>query len=63
MKEVIVRLTSDHIKVKGGEYVRDLVCCGDCKHWDNRVPTRCTKFYGIFRHSDDFCSSGVKRDE
>lgn len=23
MKEVIVRLTSDHIKVKGGEYVRD----------------------------------------
>lgn len=23
MKEVIVRLTGDHIKVKGGEYVRD----------------------------------------
>ena len=23
MKEVIVRLTSDHMKVKGGEYVRD----------------------------------------
>lgn len=22
-KEIIVRLTSDHIKVKGGEYVRD----------------------------------------
>ena len=23
MREVVVRLTSDHIKVKGGEYVRD----------------------------------------
>ena len=23
MKEVIVKLTSDHIKIKGGEYVRD----------------------------------------
>ena len=33
MKEVIVRLTSDHIKVKGGEYVQDFVRCQDCKHW------------------------------
>lgn len=32
MKEVIIKLTSDHIKVKGGEYVRDLVRCKDCKH-------------------------------
>ena len=23
MKEVIVKLTSDHIKVKGGEYMQD----------------------------------------
>ena len=33
MSEVIVKLTSDHIKVKGGEYVQDLVRCQDCKHW------------------------------
>ena len=33
MKEVIIRLKSDHIKVKGAEYVQDLVRCQDCKHW------------------------------
>ena len=33
MREAIVRLTSDHIKVKGGEYVQDFVRCQDCKHW------------------------------
>ena len=33
MKEVIVKLTSDRIKIKGGEYVQDLVRCKDCnKH-------------------------------
>ena len=31
MNEVVVRLTGDRIKVKGGEYVRDLVRCGECK--------------------------------
>lgn len=30
MGEVIVRLTADHIKVKGGEYVQDLVRCDEC---------------------------------
>ena len=33
MKEAIIKLNSDHIKVKGGEYVRDFVRCQDCKHW------------------------------
>lgn len=33
MKEVIIKLTSDHIKAKGGEYVQDFVRCQDCKHW------------------------------
>ena len=33
MKEVIVKLNSDHIKVKGAEYVQDFVRCQDCKHW------------------------------
>ena len=31
MKEVIVRLTSDRIKIKGGEYVQDIVRCKDCR--------------------------------
>ena len=31
MSEVIVKLNSDHIKVKGGQYVQDLVRCKDCK--------------------------------
>ena len=33
MSEIIVKLTSDHIKVKGGEYVQDLVRCKECKWW------------------------------
>ena len=33
MSEVIVKLTSDHIKVKGGEYMQDFVRCQDCKYW------------------------------
>ena len=33
MKEVIVKLTSDHIKVKGGQYMQEFVRCQDCKHW------------------------------
>lgn len=32
MGEVIVKMTGDRIKVKGGEYVRDLVRCKECKH-------------------------------
>lgn len=57
MKEVIMRLTSDHIKVKGGKYVQDLVRCGECKH----------KFYccrgGIPTDDKGFCSDGEVRDE
>ena len=33
MKEVIIKLNSDRIKVKGGEYMQDFVRCQDCKHW------------------------------
>ena len=58
-KEVIIRLTSDHVKVKGGEYVRDLVRCGECK-WKGR--------FGCPRRSnnpndDNFCNFGEVRDE
>ena len=66
MKEVIVRLTSDRIKIKGGEYVRDLVHCKKCKHWINGDDTygicyRCTNTRQM--RYDDFCSYGEVRDE
>ena len=64
MKEVIVRLTSDHIKVKGAEYVRDLVRCDDCKYRymdaDFHVWT-CT--YGLMINPNGFCNYGEVRDE
>ena len=63
MKEVIVRLTSDHIKVKGAEYVQDLVRCGECKHSPKNtkeIPLHdsCYTF-----KSDDFCSYGEREGE
>ena len=64
MKEVIVKLTSDRIKVKGGQYVQDLVRCDDCKHRymdaDLQVWT-CT--YGLMIEPNGFCNYGEVRDE
>ena len=59
MKEVIVRLTSDHIKVKGGEYVQDIVRCKDCRWYKD--------FDGCFFSTAEvepnhFCAWG-ERDE
>ena len=63
MKEVIVRLTSDHIKVKGAEYVRDLVRCKDCK-WADRCSQNVAmrETYEMYEELD-FCSYGEVRDE
>ena len=60
-KEVIMRLTSDHIKVKGGEYVRDLVRCSECDvaHICNMAPKLIAEAEG----EDGFCSFGEVRDE
>ncbi len=73
MSEIIVRLTSDHIKVKGGEYVQDLVRCRECKHYAEHnelyinAPTNCVKHSTINHYvavnADDFCSYGEVRDE
>ena len=72
MKEVIVRLTSDHIKVKGAEYVMDLVRCKDCKYFiDNLTENDTDETYDACRWNwkrripkpDDFCSYGEVRDE
>ena len=63
VKEVIVRLTSDRIKIKGGQYVQDIVRCQDCKHWVynfngcSRNP--CTEPW----YATDFCNYGEREGE
>ena len=59
MKEVIVRLTSDRIKIKGGEYVQDIVRCKDCRWYKD--------FDGCFFSTaevepDHFCSWGERSE-
>ena len=65
MSEVIVRLTSDRIKIKGGEYVQDLVRCAECK-WAKANGTYqwCGRLDSTAQiTADDFCSYGEVRDE
>lgn len=71
MKEAIIKLNSDHIKVKGGEYVQDLVRCKDCKWWlDNLNEDNTDEDYiecpfdGTRRipKPDDFCSYGERKE-
>lgn len=60
-KYIIVKITGDRIKIKGGEYVRDLALCGGCRHWK---PEDYEEGCGWCRHfkretgADDFCSHG-----
>ena len=64
MKEVIIKLTSDHIKVKGGEYVQDLVRCKECK-WAKANGTYqwCGRLDSTARiTADDFCSYGERKE-
>lgn len=66
MKEVIVRMKSDHIKVKDGEYVQDLVRCGECVWFDtdNAGEDYCMYVKGLAdAKADDFCSYGEVRNE
>ena len=60
MKEVIVRLTSDHIKVKGAEYVQDLVRCGECKYYEAKEDWCYWRDEAIT--ADDFCSYGERKE-
>ena len=66
MSEVIVRLTSDRIKVKGAEYVQDIVRCKECK-WVRYCETEDLDLYldcdkpdggGIPRSGEWFCADG-----
>lgn len=62
MKEVIIRLTSDHIKVKGGEYVQDLVRCKDCKFNGVWCDIQDIQWSG-YDKPVEWCSYGEVRDE
>lgn len=64
-KYIMVKITADHIKIKGGEYVRDIVRCGGCRHWK---PEDYEEGCGWCRHfkretaADDFCSYGERKE-
>ena len=64
MKEAIIKLNSDHIKVKGGEYVQELVRCKECK-WSKANGTYqwCGRLDSTARiTADDFCSYGERSE-
>ncbi len=52
MAEIIVKYKDDtnHMKIKGGEYVQDLIRCKDCK-----IRNQC--FRSIAAHDEGFCSN------
>ena len=60
MKEIIIKLTDDHIKIKGGEYVRDLVWCDECTNNDpeNGNPCHILELFHV-----DWCSYGTREKE
>lgn len=72
MPEIIVKM-GDHIKLKGGEYVRDLVRCKDCRWYERDIydreagvcfnPHKCTKTLGFEVLNEDYCSYGETKDE
>ena len=61
MSEIIVKLTGSRIKLKGGEYVRDLVRCKDCKfiYLDNHI-WKCP--WTIPSGFDGYCSYGKAKE-
>jgi hypothetical protein len=62
MSEMIVRLNEDRVKIKGCEYVRDLIRCKDCKYWEKHETwSACTYWTGdpydqAAAEAEDFCS-------
>lgn len=53
MSEMIVKLKKDHVKIKGCEYVRDLIRCEDCKYYEDGL---CANIDFLTVKPDDFCS-------
>lgn len=61
-KEMIVKMNTDYAKIKGCEYVRDLIRCEDCKYFIpvNNAPSECAST-GLDVMADDFCSYAEER--
>ena len=61
-KEIIVKMTDDHIKIKDGEYVRDIIRCKECK-WYKQSETFCENGNGLWQAGDNcFCSYGERKE-
>ena len=59
--EMIVKLNQDHVKIKGCEYIRDLIRCENCKWYvpvNNSDHGACGSITGRTVYPDDFCSEG-----
>ena len=63
MSEIIVRMNSDHIKVKGGEYVQDLVRCKECRYRNGEKCQMRNNIAKRFPQADDYCSYGEREGE
>lgn len=70
MSEIIVKMNDDHIKIKGGQYVQDIVRCKACKWLDKGENescswSMCTRHFGQYINvsDDDFCSYGEVSNE
>lgn len=66
MNEIIVKMTGDHIKIKGGEYVQDLVRCKECtRHEDINAKEYegicLCRINGMMVNENGFCSFGERR--
>ena len=63
MKEIIVKMNADHIKIKGGEYVQDIVRCKECKYATKRLNDDylCTHHGRDWNYYDHFCSYGERK--
>ena len=60
-KEMIVKMNTDYAKIKGCEYIRDLILCEDCKWYvpvNNSDHGACGSIGGRTVYPDDFCSEG-----
>lgn len=60
-KEMIVKMNTNYAKIKGCEYVRDLVRCENCKWFipiNNSDHGYCGDIGGRPAYHDDFCSEG-----
>jgi hypothetical protein len=61
-KEMIVKMHTDYAKIKGCEYIRDLIRCEDCKYFIpvNNAPSECAST-GLDVMADDYCSYAEER--